>query len=1156
MGDTYRTYILEMVRNNGNIEHDRKKAKSKGSFFMFDYFDVLYCKELTGEEKRYLDYFTIKDTFSNNEDYKVSSKSLSLYQHMNEIKYNPFEIENGEKLSSKPFIGIIQISLCKENFEVRDNEKRCEINEFLIMCETEIEKTIQEKIKVCNLENISKQLYRSSTTGDFCLILRTDSVETIYSIALALNDTQYNNEGIRVLTYTSVGLECRMMKNREYSTFSESFINEHKDMMFALRISANDTFGKMVEEYEGARNGNRSNSRYERIKGLFGRYDYLWNISIEEFAGIYPILCKKKFGGINVSRGKIGEGTDLKSIIQHSHIRKINERILVDLNALKSERKDIAFITDEIGDKNKELYEKIKKLKEWKNDFAEEHLTFQDLRRGTVEIYKAFSALGMEKDAYINWIIFHKDMNILCKNLNQWMKYIKECNAGEIEKKNLRLRMLESWRVNLQAINQYTKLVQNVNYQTYQSPIYEIQTQIDTEKTLIAYRELMQNYMHLYVRKYCQVNKRKDEFPSDMIYPIIYPDLSKDGVSVIAPFNREGAKGKREREIVCTVPSFEYFGRLYDLLPWIVHECSHHIRILERKERNEFVVYYVLKYIFTEIVTDVMESLADGNLYYGLGEEEYKLIDRMTEAAERIIEEGGCLKDCDLSQTKKKLEEFLDSLFIDEIPNQPRLIREIGGSKKLKEKAFNYILDECHKEELLGEDADILEGLHKIKKLENVSFNVEKVVECLLERYNEYIEGTGQDVITIEFKDFGESVQFLERKLKNIEKKGLKQYCFSVKQLYRAYKIYKMEGIDSTGRSQNLQALFEKTFDIYREEKCNDGQVSDPVIMYIMRNIGLLNWERDLFCSKMKDMFARIDERQVLQMEEFRISVYREACADLLMVTSLNIDSFGYCHQILKTISDAKMELERYRFADINYERFRIVTAVLLAEEYKGKLEKGDRGEVKVDASVLLKKGKKYCLNILKHVRTKVLNNSDNKLTEKKKKLITRFLEDVYGQIDISWEKLDSVTYKKTFLYRLLYQDESKIEKVLINRWKEYEKIISYLEDEKYLFWRLECFCQGIFNIVEEGYIYVSEKFFKHMWKIRASIKENSTQGCIWENNISKELAASKIDVGKFYNKPEQVYLKSEKEKLENTINFIQNYYYFNRFRIMNEEKQ
>lgn len=69
-GEKYSTYILELIRNNGITNLDegtsadvKLNEEVPFSFLMFDYFDVLYCKVLRGEEKKYLNYLSIENAF-------------------------------------------------------------------------------------------------------------------------------------------------------------------------------------------------------------------------------------------------------------------------------------------------------------------------------------------------------------------------------------------------------------------------------------------------------------------------------------------------------------------------------------------------------------------------------------------------------------------------------------------------------------------------------------------------------------------------------------------------------------------------------------------------------------------------------------------------------------------------------------------------------------------------------------------------------------------------------------------------------------------------------------------------------------------------------------------------------------------------------------
>lgn len=113
--DKYKTCILELVRNNGVLQEEKSES---ARFLMFDYFDILYYKELEGDEKHYMNYFSLGDPFKNDKDYKVSYKFLGLYQKWKKIEESadPFLPGVSQQLSDKPFLGIVQISLCTESF--------------------------------------------------------------------------------------------------------------------------------------------------------------------------------------------------------------------------------------------------------------------------------------------------------------------------------------------------------------------------------------------------------------------------------------------------------------------------------------------------------------------------------------------------------------------------------------------------------------------------------------------------------------------------------------------------------------------------------------------------------------------------------------------------------------------------------------------------------------------------------------------------------------------------------------------------------------------------------------------------------------------------------------------------------------------------------
>ena len=1187
-GKKYSTYILELIRNNGitNIDGESINEKKSSeevpvSFLMFDYFDILYCKELRGDEKKYLNYLSIEnafeDTIQHSKNYKVSYKTLSLYcKSNNELSESDEEFQNifsilstGENLSSIPFLGLIQISLCKDNY-IRENMEGIEIESFLENCENRIISIVKEHIS----SYVRMQLFRSSTTGDFCLVLRTDSIEAIYNVAIALNGTQNKtDETVKMLTFTNVGIECKYLEGIGYATLDKNFISSHSEIEIALRFSADEALRMTLQGYLK----NKGSGKLETIKGLFGRYEYLLNIGLDEFSDIYPFLCELKLGKRSLKTKK----TELESILRKSSVRNINERVLVgleigisgkidesgDLTGIKydSKESDDQEEKKEVFNKNEQLFKRIEKLEKKKDIFQEEHFAFQDLIRGMKEIYKAFSSAGMDKESYINWRIFHDDMNILCGCIEQMLEYykdwVKKENIGKLTKKWYRGTVLGDWRKNLQAINRYTTLVQNVNYQTYQAPIYEIQTQIDTEKAMVAYREAMR----LYITGGIQELSDRDDM--EMVFPIIYPDLSKDTVEIAAPFKVRRPDGViPAREIICTVPSFEYFGRLYDLFPWIIHETSHHLKVTERGERNRFVTQYIFSYVFNMIMKEPLFKLSNCDFYGSFGMVENYLTASMSEVAQEEIFALRDFKKFNFERLILEIDKWFKGIF----QLGAGYNGKVHNSKEehLKKEMFNFWLDAYRKEGILDDsnldmilrtrDEDIVEEKEQLAELLLDKYYENLCQELKEEKINKY------KVCVTDLYDY----ECLEARLEGYTKESVqnnasvREYCYQVIMLYRIMKV-DLEGKEKKNDSKRIKEYLEKVFEHYKKnymgEVKKNNMMTDTVAMHIMRSLGLMNNDFELFQKEMGEIVRNVDNSIIMQHKEIRQKIYLEAYADILMAISLQLSSFGYCRQVLQTVSDAKItdrEYEytdiNYEYADINYERWRTIAAVLLDKEGAKSFENEKNGKKMVYAKTLIDNGKLYCRHTFKCILEKLSKLDQIKGDEKIQKLLEKFLWRMYLQVEKYLERGDTESEKKLLLHILLQGEKEICSEKLKKTWEKYKEVVKFCDGAKYNFWRIDCFCRGIGNIVHDEHITVSKDLFDHMKSICKKADSGSTRGCLWEKDYDF-LVGPKRDVGEFYNSPEQVHVKTPDQKLENTIDFIQNYYYFNRFRIMNK---
>ncbi len=1179
--EKYSTYILELIRNNGITDEKTRESGTEKlmpcNFLLFDYFDVLNCRKLTGKDKKYVNYLSIVNVFEgeieNNVDYKVAYKTLSLYCKPEDEQRDSdfFSVQSeGTTLSETPFLGIIQISLCKDNYIVNDWQESVDLDidvflkerEDWILAIADDCKPLDEEIKM------QRVLFRSSTTGDFCLVIRTNLIKLIYDVAIRLNGTQNDPDAkYKMLTFTNVGIECKYVEGDGYVTLSADIVKRNSEKI-ALRFSADESIRGELQNY--------IKSKQATVEGLFGRYEYLLTIGMQEFASLYPFLCERKLGREKSDRNK----DKLEIILRKSIARNINERILIGLGSdlvtdasilsdeliadkawKKKEEEDN--VKDRVFDLNNKLLQNIKEVDSYKKFFQEEHFAFQDLIRGMIEIYKSFSSAGMDKESYINWRVFHKDMDVLCRCIREMMKnYKKWVDAGarnESDKKGYRGTILGDWRDNLNAINRYTTLVQHVNYQTYQSPSYEIQTQIDAEKEMVAYREAMELYI---TDAMVALQSEGMEEDDSRIYPLIYPDLSKEKVSISAPFIVKKPYAKiPEREIICTVPSFEYFARLYDLLPWIIHETSHHLRITNRENRNRFVTDYILSYVLKVAMREPLNKLSNGNFYDADGKAEKYLVTCMVEVAKKNVFDSDKFENFSFETVIFTIEKWLKAMFPLRAGYNTTVRME--EEELLKKQAFEYWLDAYRKEQMLDQGNLCL----ILKVWDNKASRAEKqeLASKLLERYYEKLEAALGDRardFRICLNDMNKSV-LMEKKRTQFanavdeERVAVREYYEQVTTVYR---IIKSKSKVPDGNEGDVKEYFEAVFKLFKEnykkEIVENDTIIDTVSMRVMRNLGLLRRKSDVFVQEMMKIARNVDYLQIMEHKEIKKTIYLEAYADIVMATSLQFTGFGYCRLVLQTASDAKLYNREYEYEDINYERWRTVAAALLVkpEEYQ---EREEEEQLEIDAGALIEEAQVYCEYVIKHISKKLsesdklnLEGADREINEARRQSLRELLTKINSQMYKYLEKYEDEINKVLLLDILLHGDEGITNEEVRKEWDEYKEVAMYCDDVKYNLWRLACFCKGIINIVKDGKISVSGKLFYHMLEIR-QIATGGGSNCIWERN-NKFLTDPKRDVGNFYNDPRQVFEKTPDKKLENTIDFIQNYYYYNRFRVVN----
>lgn len=1173
----YDTSIVRMIRNN-NVPIGGKSMEGCDVYFMLDYFDLLYHQKLEGENKVYKKFWNINDnTGEERFNYKVAKKTLSLYTKSS----NPsiFHIEGvNAQLSEIPFLGIVQINIVHHGYKEADPD----IEEMLVGCEQEIEKCIEDNIKRKDVE-FNFKIYRSSTSGDFCLVIKSAMIDLIFRTATLINNliVKYHSEQFLFSTYTNVGIECVKNNKDDFLTLQEKTIEQNKNCVFAIRFTT--TCNEFAKEIFQRIEREEKHVIEQVMTGLFGRYDFLLHMSMENFSQIYDTLCKSKIDGfISEDTYKTDENASLVEVIKTGIIQRkievINERALVPVNEdvfdlqtsykdRETIRKNIEKYKDkEINNVRTEFDDKMTDFCKFESVFVEERRAFIDLERELKELIRTYVPQGIEHDSYVNWQILISDFQTLFANIADWKdKYDKL--TCERERQYSRKCFLEDLRLLIDAINQFYKYIQNVNAQTWQAPLYEIQTQLDAEKLMIAYREFLYKYFSNY-------QNAMDVDGRIMHFPIVYPDITIDKACVMVPFTNH--EKNTPRLLVCRVPSFEYYGRMFDMIPWILHEASHNIRTMKRNDRNRYLIKSVFLGVFTQVMYKLLNQYSNDFGYYRLGTFENVIVGIMADAAIKKFEERCKEKNLKISQMsinylESEMSEFLSLIFDRNTVVLER--RETDeNSKKIQLALLRMIGEMGNLEKKVCINKQTFQNIYEA--VDVCLYNADVFLTILEYIYDSYYrEMTGEEPQDSAWRMVLENSTFFEEKLEKqmvllkgsgINDEWRMHYSYRMRELNRLAAAFPIKREKEKGevlrRDIGKYCVPKIRMEIQRGFSEGKGFVELYRILNMIFGYGENIDEEE--CTRIGNCFNVLLQQEADDLLIREITIYRETYADLYLAATLGLSAFGYCRQMFQTVSDASVEEKSVRSNDINIQRFRSVIAVLLkTENYKNDKAGGGRKGNKYcfSAESLLKSGQQYCSNLLSFAERRV-SKDVNKQDEEAK-----ILEDIFALMqnnlcviyecfqtgdDVEAALADSIITLCLDVDTKHYEVEDELTKA----WESIrEKIVivqEKIEKCRHIIYRVVCFTLLLNLVIEEGNIIIEERELRHLKKLYT--KQISETEAIRNEKVCKVVSG-------FYNDLETVNSKSYGEMLDDTLSFIQTYYYKNRFEIMhfiNERKR
>lgn len=1164
--------IIKMIRNN-NIVIGRDSMANYDTYFMLDYFDLLFHRNLAGEEKIYREFWNIRDNQeSKNFSYKAAYKTLSLYADKETINKDFFKIvEDVEQtaLSSKPFLGVIQVNLVYYKYDKEPVAKKT-----LQECEKQVLRCIEQN-GFYEGKELSYQIYRSSTSGDFCLVVKSSCIRDIYKISSLINNFafSYQKETYKFSTYTNIGIECFKDSNDCFWTFQKDIIEKNNECKFALRITTSNRFAKIL--FENITENRDIRVVMEPMEGLFGRYDFLVLLSMEEFSKLYAILCESKILGSNtVTVSETGDKflDTFQEGVLTGNIKIINERVLVSLSDETFELANAGndSCEEEINSNMKEIVkrtndnlgEKVKEFQQMMGLFVEERRAFIDVSRELGEVISTYVPQGVENDSHVNWQILVSDLKVAFEGINIWKESYEEETDPE-ERKAMRVQFIQELRLVTEALNQYYKFLQNVNAQTWQAPLYEIQTQLDAEKMMIAYREFLFQYLQRY-RKYYE--NSTDKRP--MRYPIVYPDLSEEMVNVMVAFQNQ--KNLYKQLFVCKVPSFEYYGRVFDMIPWCLHEASHCIRVLPRKERNEYLIKAVFQEIFSQAFYKLLNYYSNDYGYHDLGELENEVLQCIAQSAsnEFALFCKGQKKEVDelvLNSLETELLEFLYIIFENNI-NQLEREEDTANIEEIQKALLRYL----GRMGLLDAEKSEKSSLSWKDMVEQSVNQADVLFMVFKEIYNAfYRQMTGEqpkenawEVIISQGADFEDKLRKVCDTLEEmgIGREQVRDYCFRMRELNRLYGAW-FKRRKNKDNSEMRDRLWRGCVPEIRE-KMKKGFQNNQGFPELYRILNMVfdneNATENEGIRRIGKEFDRLFQEEVYDLTERAVKLYRESIADIFMTEALGLNAFGYCRHMFQTASDASISNDVNWAEAINIHRFRSVAAVLLSREASVEVkEKGK--EKKISMETLLVDGERYCCCTLNCAKEKIEAELEKK-GEKEKlcslytlfELLERNIKDIFvcfrQPMMVVREVLeDSVL---ALLIDPKRFDESGEEGIVEKRKKikaEYETVQDEIKKFVHIFYRVKCFISILELVGKDGYIVIKEDEYRHL-----EVLFNE----YWE--ICAETRKEEICqvVSRYYNEPQSAEDKSSAEMLEDTLGFIQTYYYKNRFKIMSSLKK
>ncbi len=817
------------------------------------------------------------------------------------------------------------------------------------------------------------EIYELLTAGDFAVVIRCEKIHKAYDICTLIRSLRLSVKeggcadkvGESVFFSYSIcgvmdGIDEKEPKKRE--TLWGKYLESEDQVV--VRIKYTQSFRQRL-----TKDARLKKKLLTEGFHLIGRYDHQMSLSPAEFQQIYPLLRQYKLEGRGITPDDLtetpvsGKVRILVAMMAGCYIAQINERLLLKYDEdayLEGTRSDEWTLVCDNGmpwrtlhKENNRKIEEIKKkvlvLEKATEPYYQSARNLKEYLRLLGRLCRVLREINKLKELRIsvaNALIQYETL------IDSFQYYIDRIPEG---KEKVYADIIETnLQYGLRALEIFTRYIRNVNLQAFQTPNYDLQTNMSIEKVLLAYSQFLKPYV---IKK----EKTSPYIISVDLQPLIVPSMGVRDLSVTVPFDSSSSRDDEaspRRLMIVYSPTFSFLCETCFQLSAVFHEIAHQFRYENRRERNQCLERSVLKKFIHLLIVEILNGYNSHDLagspvvedmvemiyrdvFSCLIQEEdreerlFRFVDilcrELTEFCGYAFQTGQTARsevERYLSKTRKGIQEY-DQLAVEAISRIADCLDQIDevDDKMLRKKCQcrNEILRErvclqarlaeavqefkaCQEDQIFGsiiknlkeaEECDLADTCESLwRKMSHEHDNSEEIGREAFKKWNDW-------------EDFARNTNAKNTKVDMEQIRHLLKQYHNINEAYREFRRY-IKGYDWSEEDFEQRYRYWELF----EALCGSLQegLQKALNELLKSHSGKMDWEilavpSEYIDDLMKSMrlkgekgmqkavrewlqfYCRDDINIFVQQE---VLIYRETTSDLFMCASMNLDFFGY----------------------------------------------------------------------------------------------------------------------------------------------------------------------------------------------------------------------------------------------------------------------